>query len=272
MSSPVPASAPSVSVAVAGPSVTLVGAGPGDPDLLTVGGLKALRSADAVLYDALSSDALLAEVPAHAPRIYVGKRCGRHALKQPDINALLIATARRHGHVVRLKGGDPFVFGRGGEEVAALHRAGIPARVIPGVSSAIAAPALAGVPLTHRGVSRGFWVLTATTKDHTLPPDIEAAARSGATVVILMGTRCIAQIAKVFSAHRAAETPFALLQNASLPNARRTVATVGAPGSLVRAAETREPGVLVIGEVVEALPYDWMSANASARSSGVFAL
>ena len=254
------------------PSVTLVGAGPGDPDLLTVGGLRALRSADAVLYDALAGEALLAEVPARAPRIYVGKRCGRHALRQPDINALLIATARRHGHVVRLKGGDAFVFGRGGEEVAALHAAGIPTRVIPGVSSAIAAPALAGVPLTHRGVSRGFWVLTATTKDHALPPDIAAAARSPATVVILMGTRCIAEIAAVFRAHRHAETPFALLQNASRPDARRTVGTLGDPGDLIAAATSRQPGVLVVGEVVGALPYDWISASAASRSAGVLAL
>ena len=253
-------------------SVTLVGAGPGDPDLLTVGGLRALRSADAVLYDALSGEALLAEVPTRAPRIYVGKRCGRHALKQPDINALLIATARRHGHVVRLKGGDSFVFGRGGEEVEALHAAGIPARVIPGISSAIAAPALAGIPLTHRGVSRGFWVLTATTKDHALPPDIAAAARSSGTVVILMGTRCIAEIAEIFSRHRAADTPFALLQNASRPDARRTVATVGQPESLIAAAATRAPGILIVGEVVDALPYDWMSASASSRSAGVLAL
>ena len=253
-------------------SVTLVGAGPGDPDLLTVGGLRALRDADAVLYDALAGEALLAEVPPHAPRIYVGKRCGRHALKQADINALLVATARRHGHVVRLKGGDPFVFGRGGEEVEALRRAGIPARVIPGVSSALAAPALAGIPLTHRGVSRGFWVLTATTKDHALPPDIVAAARSPATVVILMGTRCIVEIAAAFRAHRPGDTPFALLQNASRPDARRTVATLAEPGSLVEAAGARAPGVLVIGDVVGALPYDWMSASASSRSAGVLAL
>lgn len=254
------------------PSVTLVGAGPGDPDLLTVGGLRALRSCDAVLYDALAGEALLAEVPAGAPRIYVGKRCGRHALKQPDINALLIGTARQRGHVVRLKGGDAFVFGRGGEEVEALHRAGIPTRVIPGVSSALAAPALAGVPLTHRGVSRGFWVLTATTKDHVLPPDVEAAARSPATVVVLMGTRCIAQIAEVFRRHRRAETPFALLQDASRAEARRTVGTVGDPAALIAAAATRQPGVLVIGEVVGALPYDWISASASSRSAGVLAL
>src|SRR5881275_2515018 len=145
--------------------VWLVGAGPGDPGLMTVRGLEALRGADVVVYDRLVNPTLLDEAPAEALRVYVGKLTESHCLPQEDINALLIAHARRGRSVVRLKGGDPFVFGRGGEEVEALVDAGVPYEVVPGLSTLTAVPGLAGIPLTHRGTSAQVTVITGTTGD-----------------------------------------------------------------------------------------------------------
>jgi len=238
------------------PRITLVGAGPGDPELLTLKGLRAIEAADVILYDALVSEELLQYAPAGIPRLFVGKRCGAHAMGQEAINDLLVSSARQYGHAVRLKGGDPFVFGRGGEEWMAAAAAGIPLVVVPGVSSALAVPALAGIPLTHRGVSRGFWVLTATTKGHALPEDMERAAASGATVVILMGTRKIAQIGQLFARYRAKETPMALLQSGSLPASKTTIRSVGDTLALEQAASSGSQGILVIGEVVKVLCAD----------------
>ncbi|MEL7160693.1 MAG: uroporphyrinogen-III C-methyltransferase, partial [Bacteroidota bacterium] len=235
------------------PRISLVGAGPGDPELLTLKGLRAIESANVVLYDALVDAAILDYVPAGVPRIYVGKRCGAHSLGQEAINELLVRSARRYGHAVRLKGGDPFVFGRGGEEWLAAAAVGIPVTVVPGVSSALAVPGLAGIPVTHRGVSRSFWVLTATTKGHAMSEELVEAARSRATVVILMGTRKIAAIARLFREYRAGDTPLALLQSGSLPGACSTVGTIAAPETLVKAAESGDQGILVIGEVVKSL-------------------
>lgn len=235
------------------PRITLVGAGPGDPELLTLKGLKAIQTANVILYDALLSEELLAYAPADIPLVYVGKRCGAHSLRQEEINDLLITSAYTYGHAVRLKGGDAFVFGRGGEELLAAERAGLAVAVVPGVSSALAVPALAGIPLTHRGVSRGFWVLTATTSGHVLPDDMEQAARSEATVVILMGTRKIREIAALFARHRPTDTPIALLQSGSLPGQVTTIASLGYPETLAAAARTQVQGIVVIGAVVAAL-------------------
>jgi len=233
--------------------ISLVGAGPGDPELLTLKGLRMIRSADVILYDALLSEEILDFARPGIPLLYVGKRCGKHAMSQEAISQLLVESALRHGHAVRLKGGDPFVFGRGGEEWLAAESVGIPVSVIPGVSSALAVPALAGIPLTHRGVSRGFWVLTATTKERKLSEEMEEAARSGATVVVLMGTRKVAQIAALFLQHRAADTLLALLQAGSLPESCTTVGVISETAEIIAAAENGERGVLVIGEVVNAL-------------------
>lgn len=235
------------------PRISLVGAGPGDPELLTLRGARVIAAANVILYDALVDDRLLEHASPEVPKIFVGKRCGRWAMPQEQINALLVESAKKFGHAVRLKGGDAFVFGRGGEEWQAARAAGIPIEVVPGVSSALAAPALAGIPLTHRGVSRGFWVLTATTSKHQLPEDMEAAARSNATVVVLMGTRKIAAIAELFARNRGVETPMALVQSGSLPEAKTTIATLGDPAALVDAARCHQPGILIIGDVVEAL-------------------
>jgi len=180
-------------------SVALVGAGPGDPDLMTVRGLATLRRAEVVVYDRLIDPRLLDEAPARALRVFVGKASGAHTLPQDEINALLVAHARRGRRVVRLKGGDPYVFGRGGEEAAALAAAGIPYEVVPGVSSAVAAPAAAGIPLTHRAVASSFAVVTGHEDERKASPRVDWARLATAvdTLVILKrrpdGTRTISR-------------------------------------------------------------------------------
>ncbi|MFQ5446588.1 MAG: uroporphyrinogen-III C-methyltransferase, partial [Saprospiraceae bacterium] len=164
------------------PRISLVGAGPGDPELITLKGLKALQCADVVLYDALANGELLGEAPPESLKIFVGKRAGRHTLRQEEINLLLVQSALKHGHVVRLKGGDPFVFGRGHEELTFAQAFDIPVTVVPGISSALAVPALQNVPLTTRGVSQSFWVLTGTTQTGQLSDDLRLAAQSSATL------------------------------------------------------------------------------------------
>ena len=231
------------------PHVTLVGAGPGDPELLTLKGARALGEADAVLYDALVDERLLAHAPAHAPRVFVGKRAGRHHRSQDDINLLLVQHAFAHGHVVRLKGGDPFVFGRGHEELAYAETFGISTSVVPGISSCIALPELQGVPVTRRGVAESFWVLTGTTREGRLSDDVHAAARSRATAVILMEMRRLGDIADVFAAAGRAETPVLVVERGSTERERHVVGTVGDIAARVAAAGVGSPGIIVIGEV-----------------------
>ena len=166
--------------------VVLVGAGPGDPELITVRGAKALAEADLVVYDRLAAPALLELAPSHAERTYVGKEPGRVAMRQREIDALMVREALAGRTVVRLKGGDPFVFGRGGEELLACTEAGVPVEVVPGVSSAVAAPAAAGIPLTHRGVARSFAVVTASTALAEDTVDISRMATATDTLVVLM--------------------------------------------------------------------------------------
>src|SRR5579859_1731211 len=228
-------------------AVYLVGAGPGDPDLITVKGLACLRRADVVLYDRLAPRELLAEARPGAELIDVGKQPERHRRGQTEINALLIARARAGLSVVRLKGGDPFVFGRGGEECQALAEAGIPFEVVPGVISAIAVPAYAGIPVTQRGVSASFTVLTG----HTAQDDVfdwDAVPRAG-TLVLLMGARHLAEIARGLIEHgRPADTPAAVLQQGTTPAQRVVVGTLG--GIAERASGVESPAITVIGEVV----------------------
>jgi uroporphyrin-III C-methyltransferase len=181
------------------PRITLVGAGPGDAELITIKGIKALQTADVVLYDALVNEELLEFAPAHATKVYVGKRSGDHSFSQENINKLMIDYALNYGHVVRLKGGDPFVFGRGYEELDHAADFSIPAQVIPGISSSIGVPGLQGIPVTHRGLSESFWVVTGTTTDGKISADLYQAAKTKATVVVLMGIHKLAQIAQIFS-------------------------------------------------------------------------
>ena len=230
-------------------AVYLVGAGPGDPDLITLRGVNLLRRAGAVLYDALANDALLGWTPDGAELIYVGKRAGRHALSQTEINELLRQKAHEHAVVVRLKGGDPFVFGRGGEEMDYLRSHGVPVEVVPGVSSAIAAPAAAGIPVTQRGVSRSFAVVTGHALDGDDAPNWEALAQLD-TVVVLMGVGRVAEIAaRLAAAGRSPETPAAAIQSATLPDQRQVVATLGTLAAAMTQAEIDAPAVLLFGEV-----------------------
>ncbi|PHN03861.1 uroporphyrinogen-III C-methyltransferase [Flavilitoribacter nigricans] len=230
------------------PHITLIGAGPGDPDLISVKGLKALRRAQVVFYDALVHPDLVEEAE-HALKVYVGKRCGRHSVRQEDINHLLVSYARQYGAVVRLKGGDPFVFGRGQEEIDYARANGVTTDVIPGISSAIAAPGLAGIPLTHRGVAESFWVITGTTRKHELSRDLELAAQSSATVVILMGTRKLPAITEVFLRYRPASESVALLEKGSLPDSRIITGQLQDICEKAEAGQFAAPGIIVIGPV-----------------------
>ncbi|UII77772.1 uroporphyrinogen-III C-methyltransferase [Flagellimonas sp. HMM57] len=236
------------------PKVTLVGAGPGSKDLITIRGLKALQGADVVLYDALIDKDLLKEIPKNTLKIYVGKRCGKHYSSQEEINTLLVTYALSYGHVVRLKGGDPFVFGRASEEIDYVESFGIPVVVIPGVSSAIAVPASQGIPVTKRGASSSFWVVTATKKEKDFSKDLEFAAQSTATLVILMGVRKIARIAREIRKYRSGLTPIALIQNGTLNNESCMVATLNGIDAMVRDVDFSEPGIIVVGDVVAEHP------------------
>ncbi|MFN8344707.1 MAG: uroporphyrinogen-III C-methyltransferase [Spirosomataceae bacterium] len=236
------------------PQLTLVGAGPGDPDLITLKGIKAIRQADVVLYDALVCTELLTYAPAHARLIYVGKRRGRCEFAQQDINQLIVDCALNYGHVIRLKGGDPFVFGRGYEEIAFAQGFGIETNVIPGISSSVAVPALAGIPLTCRGVSESFWVLTGTTKNHTLSEEVAKAAQSTATLVILMGMQHLGQITEILVGAGKADTPVAVIQNGSTSEQKIGLGTVDTIVAIVAKEGLTNPAVIVVGEVVRLHP------------------
>ncbi|MCU1448079.1 MAG: uroporphyrinogen-III synthase/uroporphyrinogen-III C-methyltransferase [Acidimicrobiales bacterium] len=235
-------------------TVYLVGAGPGDPGLLTVRGAEVLRRADVVVYDRLSVAALLDLAPAGAERISVGKFPGHPSMEQPDINALLVERGRAGQEVVRLKGGDPFVFARGGEEAEALGQAGVVFEVVPGITSAVAVPAYAGVPLTYRGLSKSFTVVTG----HEDPwaateTDWEAVARVGGTIVILMGVATRAAIAeRLIAAGLAPGTPVAAVRWGTRPDQRSVRTTLGRLG----AVELEPPVTMVIGAVA-ALNLRW---------------
>jgi len=232
------------------PQLTLVGAGPGDPDLITRKGIQALQAANVVLYDALVHPDLLDYAPQQAERVFVGKRAGRHKFAQTDINYLIAAYAYSYGHVVRLKGGDPFIFGRGMEEKEYAERFGIPVTVVPGLSSVNAAPGLQGIPLTQRGVNESFWVITGTTSARQLSADIALAAQSSATVVILMGTRKLGEIMALFRAQGKADLPVGVIFSASLPEETTIYGTVDTIEAAVAATPHHGPGLIVLGETV----------------------
>lgn len=236
------------------PQITLVGAGPGDPELITLKGLKALSAADVVLYDALVNEALLEEAPKDAVKIYVGKRANNHRYSQDEINLMLVQLAYTHGHVVRLKGGDSFVFGRGHEELQFAAAFDIQVDVVPGISSCIAVPELQHVPLTRRGLNESFWVLTATTRSGALSNDIALAAQSKATAVILMGMRKLGQIAELFAKHGKGNTPAMVIQSGSLPEEKVVLGSVNDIVEKVAERQMGSPGIIIIGEVVKLHP------------------
>ena len=232
------------------PRIYLVGAGPGDPDLITLKGVKALRSAKVVLYDALVNPEILEHAPDFALRIYVGKRASNHRYAQEEINQMLVQFAMTHGQVVRLKGGDPFVFGRGYEELNYARACGIDVEVIPGISSCTSLTGLQGVPLTCRGINESFWVLTGTTRTGKLSKDVFLAAQSTATAVILMGMRKLELIMKVFAKNGKINTPVMVIQNGSLPDERVIIGTVEDIAEKARLANIGSPGIIIVGDVV----------------------
>ncbi len=233
------------------PKLTLVGAGPGDIELITVKGLNALQKADVVLYDALVNKELLSSAPDNSLKIYVGKRNNQHAYTQDQINSLIVDLAFTHGHVVRLKGGDPFVFGRGQEEIDYAYAFNIETEVVPGISSSIGVPALTGIPVTHRGVSESFWVITGTTKNNELSKDVFLAAKTNATVVILMGLSKLKEITEIFLKENKGTTAVALIQNGTLPSQKIALGTIETIVGISEKENIEAPAVIVIGEVVK---------------------
>ncbi|MGK7397187.1 MAG: uroporphyrinogen-III C-methyltransferase [Candidatus Cyclobacteriaceae bacterium M3_2C_046] len=236
---------------VQSPKLTLVGAGPGDPELITIKAIKALKQADIILYDALVNTALLDYVPSSTPKIFVGKRAGIKKYDQPEINEMIVRCAFSHGHVVRLKGGDPFVFGRGKEELEYAEAHGLETAVVPGISSALAVPALQKIPLTERGCCESFWVITGTTKDHQLSGDIAIAAQTSATVIILMGMKKLSQIMKIYQEADKSELPVAIIQHGSWDHEISVSGTVRNIMDEVATHKIGSPAIIVIGEVVK---------------------
>jgi uroporphyrin-III C-methyltransferase len=229
--------------------VSLVGAGPGDPELLTLKAARRLGEADLVLYDALVEPAVLAHAP-RAQRFYVGKRCGRHSTTQEDIQRMLVQAGKRGRRVVRLKCGDPFVFGRGGEEALALAAAGVPFEIVPGVSSAVAAPALAGIPVTHRGLASGVLVVSGHSAE-AYRPALASLAPGATTVVVLMGLANREPIAAALLERGwSASTPAAVLGGVSTPGAWSWRGTLAALGRVEVPPESEAPAILCVGEVV----------------------
>ncbi|WP_053970320.1 uroporphyrinogen-III C-methyltransferase [Mangrovimonas sp. ST2L15] len=232
------------------PKLTVVGAGPGDEELITLKGIKAIESANVILYDALINKQLLKYASQNAELIYVGKRKGCYRYQQEQINELIVQRAFQKGHVVRLKGGDPFIFGRGSEEIDYVQKFGVESYVVPGITSALAVPAYQGIPLTKRGSSESFWVITGTTKSHEMSNDILLAAQSTATVVILMGMGKLTQIMEVFSSFGKQDVPVAIIQNGTTPEEKFGVGTVKTIEDIVREKSLSNPAIIVVGEVV----------------------
>ena len=228
--------------------LTLVGAGPGDPELFTLKGVKVLETAEVVLYDALVHPQLLTYAP-HAQKIFVGKRAGQHSLIQDEINKLIVEHAGAGKHVVRLKGGDPFIFARGKEEIQYAEQFGIPSEVVLGISS-INLPGYYGIPLTRRGINESFWVITATTRNGELSQDIALAAQSSATVVLFMGLKKLEDITKLYQTYSKGAVPVAIISKGSHPDGKVYFGTVDTIVSVRDQQHIEAPALVVIGEAV----------------------
>jgi uroporphyrin-III C-methyltransferase / precorrin-2 dehydrogenase / sirohydrochlorin ferrochelatase len=248
--------------------VYLVGAGPGDPDLLTFRALRLMQKADVVLYDRLTDPHVMNLVRREAERIYVGKQPEDHELPQGEISALLVKLAREGKRVLRLKGGDPFMFGRGGEEIEALAAEGIPFQVCPGITAAIGAAAYAGIPLTHRDHAQACVFVTGHGKDGKIDLDWTALLQPRQTVAIYMGLRNVEALTREFVARGAdADLPAAIIDNATRPNQRVVVGTLGTLAAKARAAELSGPAVIIVGTVVTLRnTLDWRPATESRHS------
>ncbi|HET6981165.1 MAG TPA: uroporphyrinogen-III C-methyltransferase [Myxococcaceae bacterium] len=230
--------------------VSLVGAGPGDPELLTLGALRRLEQADVVVHDALVGPEILALCGSGARRIDAGKRAGRRGPSQEWINALLVSEARAGRRVVRLKGGDPFLFGRGGEEALALTRAGIPWEIVPGVSSALAVPASAGIPVTHRGLGSSVAIVPGKLADGAEPVNWAGLNAVQTLVVLMAGSRVAEIAAALLGAGRPASCPVAIVQRGTLPGQRTRLSTLGTLARSGDLERVETPALLVVGEVV----------------------
>jgi len=233
--------------------VTLVGAGPGDPELISLAGVKALQEANVVLYDALVNKEIL-KWATQAKKIFVGKRLGYKRFEQSEINHLLLTEAWEHGAVVRLKGGDSFIFGRGGEEIDFLSAFNVETKVIPGISSSTSALTAIGTPLTKRGISEGFWVLTGTKEFEQFSNDIRLASQSNSTVVVLMGMSKLSSIVQLFIENGRTKLPVAIIQSAYCQNQKSVVGTVENIVQKVENQGLKNPAVIVLGEVIKESP------------------
>lgn len=231
------------------PQISLVGAGPGDIELISVKGLNRLKRANVVLYDALVNEELLTYAPT-ARKIFVGKRKGFKAYEQEQINQLMVDSAIEFGHVVRLKGGDSFVFGRGMEEILFARKHQIPTEVIPGISSSISVPALAEIPVTHRGISNSFLVLSATLADGSLNPELKKARELNATIIILMGITQLPKIVELYQTVNKGQIPVSVIYNGSLETQQEVFGTIDTIINQNEQVSASGPGVIVIGEVV----------------------
>jgi uroporphyrin-III C-methyltransferase len=249
-------------------AVWLVGAGPGDPELLTIKALKALQGADVVVHDGLVTGEILDLAPPAARRISVAKRKSRHAYAQDEINRMLVAFAKDGLNVVRLKGGDPFIFGRGGEELEACREAGVPCHVAPGITAALAAGASAGAPLTHRGAAQAVTFVTGHAARGGQPElDWDSLAKPNHTVVVYMGVSMAGPIAaRLIAAGRDPATPALVVENASRPDERRIVTTLA--GLPVAAETISGPGLLIVGEAMALAQSGEGAAELEARIAG----
>jgi uroporphyrin-III C-methyltransferase len=250
--------------------VYLIGAGPGDPELISVKGLRYLRTAEVVLYDYLVSPELLAEAPARADLVCVGKRAGHYSMAQVEINTLMISYACAGRVVVRLKGGDPFVFGRGGEEALALAQAGVPFEVVPGISSALAVPASAGIPVTHRHYASSVTIVTGHPADTGEAVNWKALAELGGTLVVLMGVKSLGDFThRLREAGLSPDLPAAVIQEGTTPRQRIVVGTLADIAERALAAGLASPATTVIGHVVQTFSAsgDFQRATTRVRSS-----
>lgn len=232
------------------PILTLVGAGPGDPELITLKAIKALKSADLVLYDALIDPSLLHYCRSSCVKKFVGKRAGAHSHTQQEICDIITAASFQYKQVVRLKGGDAFIFGRATEEIMAARAAGMTVEVIQGVSSALAVPAAAMIPLTSRGISESFWVVTGTTRKGGFSTDIYLAAQSTATIVLLMAINQLQAIMNIFMQYGKENTPVAIIQEGCTIRQKMITGKVGNIAALAKEKQITNPAVVVVGSVV----------------------
>lgn len=235
------------------PKITLVGAGPGDPDLISIKGVNALKTANVILYDALVDERLLDYAPQESIKVYVGNPSGDENFSQDVVNQLMVDYALNFGHVVRLKGGDLFVFGRGYEELDYAASYSIETAIIPGISSAISVPGLQGIPVTHKGSSESLWILSGTDSEGNLSAELRDAARSRATVVVLLGFNRLAEIVAIYQEIGKGGLPTAVIQNGSMSNEKTAIGLVN---TIVEIAEEKGidntgPVLLVFGAAVE---------------------